>query len=135
MCVCEMIDEGETPNPDVLCNRHIKFGAFAGRYLEGYDYIATGHYCGIHPSLFCGSSPLSRFSCCRELVRGVDEGKDQSYFLSQISGDLLPRILFPLYSLKKRDVKLVAKEIGLHVFDKPESMGICFIGERNMRSM
>ena len=95
---------------------------------EGYDYIATGHYCGIHHFPL-----LSRFASSPELIRGSDMRKDQSYFLSQISGSLLPRILFPLSELKKEQVKAIAKTVGLHVFNKAESMGICFIGERKMK--
>lgn len=96
---------------------------------EGYDYVATGHYCGLNRS-----SPQSPFSSSPELLRGSDSKKDQSYFLSQISGSLLPHILFPLANYKKQDVKQLARTIGLHVSDKKESMGICFIGERNMKS-
>lgn len=95
---------------------------------EGYDFVATGHYCGIR-----SSSSLSSFSTIPELIRGSDPLKDQSYFLSQISGSLLPRLLFPLSSMTKMAVKQIAKEVGLHVFNKRESMGICFIGERNMK--
>lgn len=117
----------------MLCNRHIKFAAFAQKYLkEGYDYVATGHYCGIHHGI-----PLSSFSSsssCIELLRGEDLHKDQSYFLSGIAGDLLSHILFPLHSYQKKEVKQLAQSIGLDVYKKKESMGICFIGERNMRS-
>lgn len=96
---------------------------------EGYDFVATGHYCGINRS-----SPQSHFSSSPELLRGSDSKKDQSYFLSQISGSLLSHVLFPLADFEKQDVKQLARTLGLHVSDKKESMGICFIGERNMRS-
>lgn len=68
-----------------------------------------------------------------ELLKGVDPRKDQSYFLSEIDGNVLSRVLFPVGSLLKTEVKEIARKVGLHVFDKKESMGICFIGERRMR--
>ena len=117
-----------------MCNRHIKFDAFARKYLEeGYDYVATGHYCGIHHGN--PLSPFSSSSSCYELLRGEDPHKDQSYFLSGISGDLLNHVLFPLHSYQKKEVKQIAQSIGLDVYKKKESMGICFIGERNMRGI
>lgn len=79
-------------------------------------------------------SPISTFSChSGELLRGIDSKKDQSYFLSQINGNLLSRILFPVGSMKKVDVKALARQVGIHVASKKESVGICFIGERNMK--
>lgn len=116
---------GRTPNPDVMCNREIKFGIFydwAQRPPQGkprYDFVATGHYARIRKtkdgSLF--------------LQRARDESKDQSYFLWQIPLDHLPHILFPLGNMLKIDVREKAKELGLLTASKPDSMGICFIGE------
>ena len=122
-------DQGETPNPDVLCNRYIKFAAFTSRCFQtGCDYVATGHYARINTG-----NPVSRFSYGNELLRGVDRNKDQSYFLSEIDGRVLSRILFPVFSLQKSQVKKIAQEAKLHVYNKKESMGICFIGERRMK--
>lgn len=91
--------------------------------------MATGHYCQVNTA-----SPLSPFSSHPgELLRGIDGKKDQSYFLSQINGALLPRILFPVGHMKKADVKALARQVGIHVAAKKESVGICFIGERNMK--
>lgn len=113
-----------------MCNRYIKFDAFTSRFLNnGFDYVATGHYCQVNTA-----SPLSPFSSHPgELLRGIDGKKDQSYFLSQINGALLPRILFPVGHMKKADVKALARQVGIHVAAKKESVGICFIGERNMK--
>ena len=125
--------QGETPNPDILCNRHVKFNAFSSYcFHAGYDYIATGHYARIHST----PPPYSRFTpegAC-ELLKGTDPKKDQSYFLSEVQSEVLSRTLFPIGELPKSRVKEIAKQAGLHVFNKKESMGICFIGERNMRS-
>ena len=121
---------GRTPNPDVLCNRYIKFDAFAHRcFHEGADYIATGHYCRTNQG-----KPLSPFSEGIELLRGIDKSKDQSYFLSQINHSLLSRVLFPVGGMTKTAVRRLAEEVGLPNARKEESMGICFIGERNMKS-
>ena len=118
------------PDADVLCNRYIKFDAFARRcFREGADYIATGHYCRINQN-----KPLSPFSEGIELLRGVDKSKDQSYFLSQIDHSLLSRVRFPVGGMTKAAVRRLAEEIGLPNARKEESMGICFIGERNMKS-
>ena len=112
-----------------MCNRYIKFDAFAQRcFREGADYIATGHYCRINRA-----NPISAFSQGVELLRGADKNKDQSYFLSQIDGSLLSHILFPVGGLTKTEVRKLAEEIGLPNARKEESMGICFIGERNMK--
>ena len=115
----------------MLCNRCIKFASFTSRSFQtGCDYVATGHYARINTA-----DPLSPFSSGPELLRGVDKTKDQSYFLSEIDGSLLPRILFPVGSLPKSQVKRIAQEAGLHVYNKKESMGICFIGERRMKCL
>ncbi|CBK21565.2 uncharacterized protein [Blastocystis hominis] len=129
--VClDAFSSGLTPNPDVLCNRYIKFDAFAHRcFHEGADYIATGHYCRTNQG-----KPLSPFSEGIELLRGIDKSKDQSYFLSQINHSLLSRVLFPVGGMTKTAVRRLAEEVGLPNARKEESMGICFIGERNMKS-
>ena len=114
---------GRTPNPDVLCNREIKFAELA-RYAaaHGADYLATGHYArrGEH-----AGAPA--------LYKGVDGGKDQSYFLSQITPEQLARAIFPLGGLEKSEVRRIAEAAGLVTYDKKDSTGICFIGERPFR--
>jgi tRNA-specific 2-thiouridylase len=113
-------EAGRTPNPDVMCNREIKFGIFYDWAMEkGFDYIATGHYCRI----------TNRESPGSILEMAKDESKDQSYFLWQIPQDHLEHILFPLGNMLKSEVRVKAKELGLHTATKPDSMGICFIGE------
>jgi tRNA-specific 2-thiouridylase len=111
---------GRTPNPDVLCNREIKFGICL-EYMQrlGADWIATGHYAQIRHG-----QPYP------ELLKAVDEGKDQSYFLHSVKVCALSRTLFPLGGLRKTQVRAMAHAAGLPVFDKPDSTGICFIGER-----
>ncbi len=114
---------GRTPNPDVLCNREIKFGPFS-EYAEsfGADYIATGHYCGIlHKN--------GRHS----LLKAADAGKDQTYFLNQVREEQLENVLFPLANMQKREVREIAERTGLATAEKKDSTGICFIGERNFR--
>jgi len=114
---------GRTPNPDILCNREIKFKTFLEHAMDlGADYIATGHYVrsdcqdGVH-----------------RLLKGLDPNKDQSYFLYTIGQDQLARTLFPVGELLKPDVRAVAEQAGLKVHAKKDSTGICFIGERNFR--
>ena len=108
---------GVTPNPDVLCNREIKFGSFLQHALRlGADLIATGHY--------------ARTDGHGRLLRAVDAGKDQTYFLHAVSRDALRRTLFPLGALLKREVRAIAKANGLANHDRKDSTGICFIGER-----
>jgi len=114
------IEAGRTPNPDVLCNREIKFGILLDYALRlGGDLIATGHY--------------ARVTADGRLLKGVDPGKDQSYFLHQVPRRSLARTLFPLGAMLKRDVRRMANDAGLAVYDKPDSTGICFIGERPFR--
>jgi tRNA-uridine 2-sulfurtransferase len=111
---------GRTPNPDVLCNREIKFGVCL-EYMQrlGADWIATGHYAQVRHT-----SPYP------ELLKAADSAKDQSYFLHSVAVPALSKTLFPLGGLKKAQVRAMAHAAGLPVFDKPDSTGICFIGER-----
>ncbi len=114
---------GRTPNPDVLCNREIKFKHFldAARDL-GAERIATGHY-----------ARVARVDGRHRLLRGVDRGKDQSYFLHQLGQAQLASTLFPLGELPKQEVRRMAAEAGLPTAAKKDSTGICFIGERDFR--
>lgn len=116
--------KGRTPNPDVLCNREIKFGPFL-QYAKamGADYIATGHYCGIRHD-----------NGVHYLLKAKDQSKDQTYFLNQLSQEQLADVLFPLQSVDKSDVRKLADELELSNAKKKDSTGICFIGERNFRS-
>jgi tRNA-uridine 2-sulfurtransferase len=111
---------GRTPNPDVLCNREIKFGICL-EYMQrlGAAWIATGHYAQVRHS-----SPFP------ELLKAADSAKDQSYFLHSVAASALSKTLFPLGHLQKAQVRAMAHAAGLPVFDKPDSTGICFIGER-----
>ena len=117
----EEYKSGRTPNPDVLCNREIKFAAFKDFALStGADYMATGHYArlssqGVH------------------LLKGVDNNKDQSYFLCMLSKDQLQNAMFPVGALTKPEVRQLARKAGLPVSEKKDSTGICFIGERKFR--
>ncbi len=114
---------GRTPNPDVLCNREIKFGPFKEYAKElGADYVATGHYCGI-----------SHAGGVHRLLKARDASKDQTYFLNQLTQPQLEGVLFPLADLKKDEVRELAERHGLATAKKKDSTGICFIGERNFR--
>lgn len=127
-------EAGRTPNPDVMCNREIKFGIFYDWAMaQGYDYVATGHYTRITYR----ESPESDLpgDSRQALQRALDESKDQSYFLWQIPQDHLAHILFPLGEMLKSEVRGKAKELGLLTADKPDSMGICFIGEVNVNKL
>ncbi|MGH8194823.1 MAG: tRNA 2-thiouridine(34) synthase MnmA [Woeseiaceae bacterium] len=114
---------GRTPNPDVLCNREIKFGTFR-TYAKrlGGAFIATGHYARVR-----------RMDGEAQLFKAADENKDQSYFLHAVSAHALGETLFPLGDLHKNEVRASARDRGLDVFDKKNSTGICFIGERPFR--
>lgn len=119
----EEYKKGRTPNPDVLCNREIKFGPFADFARKmGADYIATGHYCRIRHD---GDMHF--------LLRAKDENKDQTYFLNQVSSHQLRDVMFPLGDLEKPEVRKIAASLNLPVAEKKDSTGICFIGERNFR--
>jgi tRNA-uridine 2-sulfurtransferase len=112
---------GYTPNPDVLCNREIKFKVFLKKAIElGGDYLATGHYCRV------GEKEGRRL-----LLKGRDFKKDQSYFLCEVQEKALKRAIFPLGGLEKSEVRRIAQDLGLATAKKKDSTGICFIGERN----
>lgn len=114
-------EAGRTPNPDVLCNREIKFKVFLDyARLLGADFIATGHYARLRRS---ETGEV-------ELLRGIDINKDQSYFLQSVSGAQFENCLFPVGALTKPEVRALAEDAGLQTFDKKDSTGICFIGER-----
>lgn len=114
---------GRTPNPDVACNRLIKFGDCL-RYAErlGADVVATGHYARVRET-----------ANGWQLLKGADTSKDQSYFLHAVRPDVLPRVMFPLGELHKDEVRGIANERGLPNHDRKDSTGICFIGERPFR--
>ncbi len=117
---------GRTPNPDVLCNSHIKFDAFL-RYAreDGCEAVATGHYAGIlRPEASGGGAQKLR------LQKGEDSAKDQSYFLHRLAQPQLARAIFPLARLHKADVRAMAKAAGLANWSRKDSAGICFIGKR-----
>ncbi|MDG2146908.1 MAG: tRNA 2-thiouridine(34) synthase MnmA [Flavobacteriaceae bacterium] len=116
--------KGRTPNPDVICNREIKFDVFLKIALSmDADYVATGHYCQKK------SFENSIGEQVNSLLSGVDKTKDQSYFLCQINQFQLQKVIFPIGGLKKNEVRKIAKEIGLVTADKKDSQGLCFIGK------
>ena len=113
------LKKGRTPNPDIMCNKYIKFNMFKKEADKlGADFIATGHYARMIDG---------------NLYRGIDKNKDQTYFLSQVSKNQLSNVIFPIGDLEKPMVRKIAKELGLVVADKKDSTGICFIGERNFK--
>ncbi len=114
---------GRTPNPDVLCNREIKFDTFLKTALKlGADYVATGHYCRKETLNIDGES-------VHRLLAGVDINKDQSYFLCQLNQEQLGRALFPIGHLTKPEVRKIAKDLDLITAEKKDSQGLCFIGK------
>ncbi len=111
--------KGRTPNPDVMCNRYVKFGGFLKwALLNGADYVATGHY-----AKNIGDA----------LVAGADEGKDQSYFLWTLTKEQLSHVLFPVGHLQKSEVRAIAEKEGLSTASKKDSQGICFLGDISMK--
>lgn len=122
----QFIDEykkGRTPNPDILCNKYIKFDHFLEfARKNGFEYLATGHYC----------KRLEKDGKVY-LAKADDRNKDQSYFLAQVSAEAISKTYFPLGEIDKPEVRRIAQELGLSVADKKDSTGICFIGERNFR--
>ena len=116
----EELKNGRTPNPDIMCNKYIKFDMFAEEARKlGADYIATGHYARMVDG---------------KLLRGVDSNKDQTYFLSQVSKKQFENVLFPIGDIVKPEVRKIAEEYGLITAKKKDSTGICFIGERNFKN-
>ena len=116
-------EKGRTPNPDVLCNREIKFDVFMKIALSlGADYVATGHYCRKGEEQINGKSIY-------KLLAGVDANKDQSYFLCQLSQEQLSKALFPIGELTKPEVREIAAEMDLATAEKKDSQGLCFIGK------
>lgn len=114
------LKNGRTPNPDIMCNKYIKFDMFAKEARKlGADYIATGHYARMNNG---------------HLLRGIDSNKDQTYFLSQVSREQLENVLFPVGDMEKKDVRKIAEEYELITAKKKDSTGICFIGERNFKN-
>ena len=114
---------GRTPNPDVMCNREIKFGEFLNKALDlGADYVATGHYARVIEE-----------DGQYKLLRGVDNNKDQTYFLNALSQQQLSKAMFPIGHLPKPEVRRIAAEANLYTAKKKDSTGVCFIGERNFR--
>lgn len=114
---------GRTPNPDVLCNREIKFNVFLEHAIElGAELIATGHY-----------AQVKQQDGTYKLCKALDQNKDQSYFLYMLNQEQLSRTVFPLGTLPKHQVRELARELGLVTHDKKDSTGICFIGERNFK--
>ena len=113
------LKEGRTPNPDVMCNKYIKFDLFMKEALKiGCEYIATGHYARMING---------------DLYKGLDYNKDQTYFLAQVPKEKFKNVLFPIGELNKKDVREIALKYNLNVAKKKDSTGICFIGERNFK--
>ncbi|MGC2984945.1 tRNA 2-thiouridine(34) synthase MnmA [Enterococcus faecium] len=115
---------GRTPNPDVMCNKEIKFKAFLNYAMDlGADYVATGHYAQV----------TRDENGVVHMLRGVDNNKDQTYFLSQLSQEQLSKTMFPLGGMEKSEVRAIAERAGLATAKKKDSTGICFIGEKNFK--
>lgn len=115
--------KGRTPNPDVMCNKEIKFKAFLDHAMNlGADYVATGHYARIH----------RHEDGHVEMLRGVDNNKDQTYFLNQLSQQQLSKVMFPIGDIEKSEVRRIAEEQGLVTAKKKDSTGICFIGRKKL---
>ncbi|MGP4080509.1 tRNA 2-thiouridine(34) synthase MnmA [Pseudalkalibacillus sp. R45] len=114
---------GRTPNPDVMCNKEIKFKAFLDHAMSlGADYVATGHY-----------ARIGERNGEKVMLRGVDENKDQTYFLNQLSQEQISKVLFPIGEYKKPEIREMAEKANLATAKKKDSTGICFIGERNFK--
>ena len=110
--------KGRTPNPDVLCNKEIKFAPFVKHALSmGADYIATGHYCGV----------LHADDGYNYLLKAKDSNKDQTYFLNQLSSQQLDKVLFPIGGMEKSEVRALAAKYGLSTAEKKDSTGKCYI--------
>ena len=120
----EEYKKGRTPNPDIFCNKYIKFDEFLKfAKKEGFDYIATGHY----------AKRVDVTDDYVEMHKSFDQNKDQTYFLSQVNEAQLQACLFPLGDIDKPEVRRIAHELNLNIADKKDSTGVCFIGERNFK--
>ncbi|MFA6118593.1 MAG: tRNA 2-thiouridine(34) synthase MnmA [Parachlamydiales bacterium] len=114
---------GITPNPDILCNKEIKFNLFLKKALSlGADFLATGHY-----------AQIENINNTNHLIKAIDLNKDQSYFLYTLKSSILDKVLFPIGHLNKPEVRKIAKELNLVTHDKKDSTGICFIGKRKFK--
>lgn len=121
---------GRTPNPDVLCNKYVKFDLFVKEADRlGCEFIATGHYARIEPC-----EPANLRTCQPKILAGTDPNKDQTYFLWAIPKEVLPRVLFPVGGMLKPEVREKARAFGLPTADKKDSTGICFVGEVDIRA-
>lgn len=115
--------KGRTPNPDVMCNKEIKFGIFFDWAMKkGFDFVSTGHY-----------ARIQNIEGIYRLLRGVDQTKDQSYFLYRLNQEQLSKILFPVGGMLKSEIRKIAQEINLPTAKRPDSTGICFIGEVDIK--
>jgi len=130
---------GRTPNPDVMCNKEVKFGAYLQKALSmGADFVATGHYARTSPQLSpkergVAPSLLGKAGDGVRLCKGVDSSKDQSYFLWTLNQSQLSKIIFPIGHLKKKEVRQLAKKFKLPVAEKRDSQGICFLGAVDLK--
>lgn len=119
---------GRTPNPDVLCNKEVKFGAFFRRAMsEGADVVATGHYARV------ANVEKGKQGTEYKLIKGTDESKDQSYFLWTLGQEQLSKTFFPIGKYKKKQVRVLARKFGLPVAEKRDSQGLCFVGKLDMK--
>lgn len=126
---------GLTPNPDVMCNKEIKFGVFLDKALSlGADYIATGHYVKMQNSKIKMQNDNSKFKNIYSLHEAKDRNKDQSYFLWTLTQDQLKHSLFPIGEYAKQDVRMLAKKFYLPTHAKKDSQGLCFVGNVDFRS-
>ncbi|MFH2061720.1 MAG: tRNA 2-thiouridine(34) synthase MnmA [Candidatus Beckwithbacteria bacterium] len=134
----EEVKKGRTPNPDVLCNKEIKFGLFLDWGMKnGFDKIATGHFARHSPGKLCkeikkskGYSPLTAIDSGGRLFMAFDKHKDQTYFLAMVERSKFEKVCFPIGGMLKSEVRREAKKRGIHVWDKKSTSGICFIGHK-----
>ena len=131
---------GRTPNPDVMCNRHVKFGGFYNWAMkQGAEFVATGHYARVQAMTNNQETIARQISSSKlktknyQLLTGLDSNKDQSYFLWQIRTEQLRHILFPVGDLEKPEVRRLAKKFGLTTADKKDSQGLCFMGKVDVK--
>ena len=126
---------GRTPNPDVMCNKYVKFGTFFDFAMEhGADYIATGHYAQVLEFQISNSKFLNKENMSVELLKGKDVNKDQSYFLWAVPKEQLEKTLFPIGELEKSDVRKLASKYKLFTSEKKDSQGLCFLGKVDLEN-